>query len=267
MTIFDHTDYRSYIQSRFATMPNRGYGQLRKWAEYMGVHTTLISHIMNGSKSLSIDQAVLSSEFFGLTEIEAEYFVILVNSERAGNEPAKKFMRDQREKLKKKFRDLNTRSTQETRLTEEQRAVFYSDWTYIVVWQMTAIPGFDTAEIIAKTLRLPIKRIHRVVEFLLRVGLCKDAKGKLKIGPSSTFVEASSPWAKVHHANWRAKAITSLDQDDDNSFHYTSPLTLSRADAGRLKERMLKFVEEINAVVDPSPSEAFYCLNLDWFSV
>lgn len=89
-----------------------------------------------------------------------------------------------------------------------------------------------------------------IVEFLLRTGLCKEEKGKITIGASSTHLDASSPWVKNHHSNWRQKVIQEINSEDDWKLHFTSPLTISRRDAARVREILIKCLEEVDEVID-----------------
>lgn len=248
-------------------MPNQGYGQLRKLAEAIGVHSTLISQILNGSKNLTVDQAILTSNFIGMNDHETEYFIHLVHLDRAGPAKTKDFLRRQIQKLKREAQDLNVRRAKEARLTEEQRSIFYSHWSYSAIRQLTAIKGNQESESLAKELKLPLQYVRQVIQFLLKSGLCVEGKQGLTIGPASTFIEKDSPWTRVHHANWRHQALAAMDSQKDEDFFFTSPLTLSKADAEKIKGMIVNFLESTNSVIDPSPSEELYCLNLDWFKV
>lgn len=174
---------------------------MSKLAAFMGVHTTLVSQIINEYKSLTIDQAVLVAEYFGLNELEAEYFILLVQYEKSGNISAKSFFEKQLLKLKEHSKDLSKRLKSESKLTEEQRAIFYSDWAYSAIRQSIALPGINSIETIANYLGLPRKKVQRYMDFLLKVGLCKLVDGQLKVGPSSTHVDANSSWVRVHRTN------------------------------------------------------------------
>lgn len=264
---FEFDNYRKFMKKRLSEMPNRGYGQLSQLARHLNVHPTLVSQIMKGQKSLTTDQAALSAEFFGLSELETEYFVTLVQVERAGPPAAKSLALKLLRRLKEQSQQLSKRLSSEGRLSDEQRAVFYSDWTYSAVRQSVALPEIQTVEEIAAHLGLPLRKVQLVMDFLLKTGLCKSERGSLKVGPASTYVEAGSPWARVHHGNWRQRALSVMDRGAAENLHFSSPLTISRADAERVREKLVQFIEEINQIVDPSPSEELYCLNFDWFAI
>lgn len=265
--IFDFSNYRKFIEKKLKEYPNEGYGQLGKLASFIGVHPTLVSQILKGHKSLTTDQAAKTAEFFGLGEIDAEYLVLLAAFERAGNQPMREMCRRQMNRLKEKSQKIVNRVTADIKLSEEQRAVFYSDWAYSAIRQAIALPQISSVNELAAHLNLPIKKVQVIVDFLLMSGLSRTERGDLKVGPASTHVEASSPWTRVHHTNWRHKALQSLDSPHPEDLHYTSPLTLSKDDAKVVRERLLQSIEEVNRIVDPSPSESLFCLNFDWFQV
>ena len=267
ISIYNFDNPLSFLQARFAAMPKRGHGQSLRLARHLRVHTTLVSQVFRGSRQLTLEQAALTAEFLELTEAETDFFLLLTQLERAGNPALKKNLRRQLAAAKAKSEELVHRLKAEVRLREEERATFYSDWVYSAVRQLTAIPGFDSVEKIAAQLGLPRKRVKQVVDFLLATGLCVEKNGKLAVGPKSTHLEASSPWVRVHHVNWRHKAIEHVMDAEESQLHYSAPMTLSAADARKIRELIVKFLESVDSVVEPSPSEELHCINVDWFRV
>jgi hypothetical protein len=71
----------------------------------------------------------------------------------------------------------------------------------------------------------------------------------------------------VHHINWRQKAIERVQEKGESQLHYSCPMTLSAKDALKLREMVVKFLESVDAVIEPSPSEELHCLNVDWFRI
>lgn len=265
VSVYECSSYRMFLSLRIASMPNKGYGQMSKLADFLGVHSTLVSQILKEHKSLSTDQAALVTNFFGLNEAESEYFILLVNLDRAGNTAAKAIYKRQLKKAKELAQNISQRVTTKGTLSEEQRAVFYSDWAYSAVRQTLSLPGIKNVDTVAEYLGLPRNKVRTLLDFLLKTGLCVNINGQITTGPASTHVEASSPWVRVHHSNWRQRAIQSLDKNNSENLYYTSPLTLSKADAQIIYEKIIQFILHMNSIVDPSPSEALFCLNIDWF--
>lgn len=267
ISIYNFNDSKSFVLARFEAMPKRGRGQSLKLSEHLGVHTTLVSQILKGLKSFTQEQASLTAEFLDLTEQETDYFLLLVQLDRAGNESLRKNIKRQLNAMKSSAKELVNRLKAEVKLREEERGVFYSDWTYSAVRQLTAINGFNGVDEISSALGLTRKRTKEVIDFLLKTGLCVEDGGKLKVGPKSTHLESASPWVRVHHINWRQKAIEKINISEESQLHYTAPMTLSAKDALLLREMIVKFLESTDKLIDPSPSEQLHCLNIDWFKI
>ena len=128
MKVFDFENYKDFVTNRIKSMPNRGRGQFRKMSEYLNVHTTLVSQIFKGIKDLTLEQACGVADFFGLSELETEYFISLVQLERAGSERYREILRKQIAELKDKAQDLSRRLPPAQILSEENKAIFYSNW-------------------------------------------------------------------------------------------------------------------------------------------
>lgn len=267
VSVFEYLEYRVFLKQRFLEMPKRGYGQANKLALFLGAHTTLVSQVFKGLKTFTLEQASLVAEFLGLTDLEADYFILLVQCDRAGNESLRKILRRQIEEKKKGSMELSKRLRAEKVITEEKRAIFYSEWTYSAVRQLVAIEGFDSLETIANHFNLSLKKTKQVMQFLLENGLCKESAGRFSVGPSTTHLESGSPWLRVHHMNWRQKALEMLGREEATKLHYTAPMTLSKKDAFRIRELITQFLQGIDDVIEPSPSEELHCLNIDWFQV
>lgn len=231
----------------------------------MGVHPSLVSQILKGDKQLTQDQAFALTEFFALSPLESEFFLQLVQLDRAATPKLKAHLRAKLEQIRGQSTELAKRLESKQVLSDNAKGIFYSDWSFSAVRQLTAIEKFGSVEAIARALTLPTREVRRVLDFLLEHGLCKEENGRFQVGAQSTHLPASSPWVNVHHRNWREKAIASLKDQSDGTLFYTCPLTMAEADAPKVRELAIRFIEEVNKVVDPSPSERLYCLNIDWF--
>lgn len=267
ISIFNYMDFRYFLTDQFKSLPKAGYGQSRRLANHLEVHTTLISQVLRGKKSFSLEQAVGVCEFLSLSDIETDYFLLLIQLDRAGTPALRKNLARQLAELRAQSNELVNRLASKRTLGERDRAIFYSDWAYSAVRQQIAINGFQTLEAIADHFGFTRRRTKEILEFLLSVQLCLEEKGILKVGPAMTHLESTSPWVRVSHMNWRAKAIAALDRENQAKLNYTAPMTLSKSDAEKIREMIAKFLESVDSIVEPSPSEALYCLNIDWFEV
>jgi uncharacterized protein (TIGR02147 family) len=266
-SIYLFKSYKEFIISELSTRERGGYGQFRRLADSLGVHSTLISQVLKGPKDLTFEQAASVATYLNLSELESDYFLLLVHSARAGNQELKAILQRQITALREQGQKLSTRISKEVEISKENQAIFYSDWVYSAVRQALAIPENWSVEKLSERLNLKPKRIKEVLQFLLETGLIVQKEAAYHIGPKATHLDSSSPWAKPHHMNWRQKAMSHMAKKEENDLFITCPMTLSKADASAVHELLVQAVQKIFSNVDNSPSEQLYSLNIDWVKV
>lgn len=262
--LFDHENYQNFIRDWISRQPSNGRGQLQRLANTLGIHSSTLSQVLSGTKSLTLDQASLATEFFGLNEIESQFFLLLVLNERAGTTHLQAQLKRQMKALKKQSGELATVIPQDRPLSEEEKAIFYSNWYYTAIWAQTDIPGYQTREELQHHFRLPRKLINDVVSFLVKTGLCIEKNNRLKPGHNYTHLDSSSPLLSRHHANWRLEAMKRHASLTDEELCYTSPMTISAKDAAKVRKLIIDLVAQVNEIRGPSPSEELRCFNIDW---
>jgi uncharacterized protein (TIGR02147 family) len=265
MSIFEFDDYKVFILRLIKNMPKEGHGQFKRMAEHLQVNSVIISQIFKGDRDLTAEQAIELCPYFGFSELETEYFVLLVQKGRAGSHILKKHLGNKLQTLREKSADLKSRLPQDKVLSEEAKALFYSNWYYSGVRMLTSIPGFNNVDAIAAELRLPRKTVTSVVEFLLSHGLCIEDNGQITMGPQLTHLEASSLLVSRHHTNWRLRSIANQESLTQNEIMYSAPMSLSQKDVMWVRTRIVNFIEEIVNKVKVSKCETVSCLNIDWF--
>ena len=267
MKIYDFTDYRQFIRQKVSSTPGGGHGQYRRIAEHLDVPTSMVSQVMSGHRELSLESASLLAEYFALPDQEADYFLVLVELERAGNTSLKTRLKRRLEELRKKGSELSERIRHEKSLSEREKLIFYSQWYYSGVRLLTSIEGKNSIDVIAESLKLSRTKVAQIVEFLLATGLCVEEKGRIKIGPQSTHVGNDSPMVLRHHLNWRLKAMSQFAVPQDHELVFTGPVTLSQEACVEVKKRILALIDEWGEIVDEARPEKLACLNIDWVEI
>ncbi|MBX9768314.1 MAG: TIGR02147 family protein [Bdellovibrionales bacterium] len=265
MTLFEYDNYKAYVLGILKKMPNAGYGQFRKIAKHLQVNSVIVSQVFKGDRQLSPEQGLDLAEYFGLSDLESSYFVLLIQIERAGNSRLKNHLQKRLLELKKKSSELKNILPQDKILTEEAKATFYSHWYYSGVRLLSSVKNFDSVDAIAEHLHLPRATAKRVADFLVAQGLCVEERGKLKMGPKVTHLEATSPLVSRHHTNWRLRALQNLEPLSKDELFYSGPMALSNEDALWVRSRLVELIENVVQRVKVSESERLACLNIDWF--
>ena len=70
--LFSYADYRTYVKDQLGHIGTRS-GRKKEAAEFLRVHTTYVSQIVDAKANLSLEQAELRNEFFQHSKDEADY--------------------------------------------------------------------------------------------------------------------------------------------------------------------------------------------------
>lgn len=263
--VFEYDDYKRLTKSWVKSQKNKGRGQLRALAEHIGTGTTYISQVFSGERDLTVDQALQISTFIGLTHLEKDYYLLLVQKDRAATHTLKEYLESKIKTLKEKAQNLKDIIQTDLELNDIQKSVFYSDWHYSAIRNLTALPGVHSILSIAERLNLTVELTTQAVDFLLDANLCLIHEGGLKPGPSITHLDSKSPLVKNRQIHWRLKAIEVMNKPSDESLFYTCPMSLSKEAKDKVRKELLLFVKKLMKRVKSSPSEEVACLNIDWF--
>lgn len=267
-SIFTFERYKDFLRERLKAMPKEGRGEIGKIAKMLSMHPTRVSQVLNSHVNLTMEQAASLTSYLGLAGSETEFFLALVQFERAGTEELKKISRATLERLRNQAKELKHRVPKDITLTDDQKAVFYSSWMYSAIRLATSIESLQSLDALANHFDLPRDRVRGILDFLLASGLVVEKSGQLGIGPQTTHLEKGSPLSLRHHSNWRLKAITRHERLTDSEIVYTCPVSIRREDQAEIRELIMQTIERfLKKVVASDPADTLACLNIDWFNV
>ena len=78
MNVFEYKNYKHCVNSWISLQPKAGHGQLRQLALHLGVNSVVMSQVFRGDRDLTPEQALGVTQFMGLSELERDYFFLLV---------------------------------------------------------------------------------------------------------------------------------------------------------------------------------------------
>jgi uncharacterized protein (TIGR02147 family) len=266
--VFEFNDYKTYLEAAISAQPKGGRGVRMALAKAMGSPVSHISQVLNGKSHLSLEQAEGVNGFFGHTQDEALFFFLLVQMGRAGTPALRSRLSKQLQHILEKRLVLKDRLGVKS-LSKEDQMEFYSSWIYGAVHVMLTIPKFQTKEALSKYLGISPTRTAEILQFLLSIGLAQqNQKGRWEVGMARIHLGSDSPLISKFHSNWRIKAIQSLDKDNaSEGLHYSSAISVSEADFMKIKELLVRHIEEIKQIIRDSPAEGVHSFNLDFFRI
>lgn len=266
MSIFIFNSYKKYLKNHIAHLPKRGRGEITKIAIEIKMQSTLLSMIISGQRELSLEQAFDLSKYLQHTDLESEYFLALVQYERAGNPRLKKHFEEKIEKLKYAANKISNQFDHEKKLSDQEKSIFYSSWIFsaIRLYCSTATNGKSVSEI-AERFQIPRQRVIEALNFMSSSGLVISEKDRFQIGVSRTYLENDSPHLPRHHMNWRTKALQKSDHISEEELMFTFPHSISKSDFRKVRDILAGSLKEISKIVKDSPADDVSCLNIDLF--
>ncbi len=265
--IFDFRDYRSFLRQAIEFERSRLKGAQARLAAKMGCQSAYISMVVADRAELSAEQAVAGAEFFGLSPSETQYLVLLVQLARAGTPKLRQFIHQQIDELLQKRSNLAQRLQYESVLTSEQRGQYFSAWYFAAIHIGLTVPSLQSEDAIASYFRLPIATVRHVIEFLVQTGLAQRSQNLIQTGPTRIHTSADSGFATQSHINLRMQAVIDLQRPNPDHFHYSSIVSMSAADLQKLREIMIRAIEEIRKSVRESPEEEVVVYSMDLFGL
>ncbi|WP_415063743.1 TIGR02147 family protein [Bdellovibrio sp.] len=266
MSIFNYIEYRKYLKATLESKPRKGYGELSKWAESCNIHPTLLSLILKGDRELSLEQAFALSHHLGLSAMEQEYFILLVQHSRAGTSAYKAYLQKKIDAVKDEATTVKKRFRHESEISDEAKMIFYSSYIYSAIRLYCDVsPNGVSSEMLIEKFNLDRRDLQEKLQFLLHSGLILEQKGRYKLGPSRTMVGRESVFVTKHHQNWRIQAILKAERLSQEEMMFTCPMVLSKADFAAFKVELSELIQKFSTLLKDSKSEEVGCFNIDWF--
>lgn len=265
MQIYNYIHFRDFLNDFLKCLPKRGHGVLSQWAKELGVSTTLISQILLNKKLLGLEMAEALTRYLSFSKSETDYFLLLVEFDRAGSKNLKDYFFKKIKELQDSSRHYKNRVQNSAELSENVKAEYYSNWSYAGITNLVACKNISSIEEIASRLKLPRASVLQVVEFLVQNHIIEEKNSGWQVTSQSTYISPISSLTQIHHHNWRTRAVHKMDERKNEDLFYTSPMSLSEDLALKIRGQLVNLIGDLHKQVAPSPSEVVRTLNIDWF--
>lgn len=265
--IFEFDDYKSYLNRYIQHLPQRGYGFKSRMATAIDCKTSFITQVLNGHAHLSLEQAEGLNGLLRHHETEAEYFLTMVSFARAGNDGLRQRLQRRMRRFREDQMNLKARFNEQTEIDPLTLLEFFSVWHFNAIQIAATIPRLQGRKALRSALGLSESVFEEALDFLLKEGLLKEENMRLVPTKKKVFIGKDSLALKVHHSNWRQRAIVSLDRNYKEDLHFTSVFSLSKKEAAIIKDRLVREIAQIRQLVTPSPEEELHACIIDFFRV
>ncbi len=265
-SLYDFNDYKDYLTSLWGGSSVRS-GVKQKVAQFIGCQPAYVSQVLNKDSHFNLEQGQKISEFLNHSEDEMNFFLLLIQMNRAGTQSLKKFFEKQIREIRLKRKPVQAEFVGQRPLTHENKLEYYDSWLPLAIHVAVSVPQIQTKEALAKHFNLPVLTIQKTLDFLSSIGVVTEARGKYQVGATSIHLEHDSPLIVRHHTNWRLQSLKSLDRFREDNFHYSGVYSLSEHDAIKIKDKLAQVIQGNLKIVAPSKEEVVYCSLIDFFQI
>lgn len=265
--LYDYASYKKFLSDLIRTYPAEGRGQRKSLAEFIGCQVAYVTHVLSGDRDFSLEQAESAARYFALSRAETDYFMTLVQENRASTVELRKYFERQLREIRERNDRLDKKLNFKDVLPNEAKLIYYSSWLYSAIHMALTIPSLRTVPALSEKFSISAKQTLEILEFLCKYGLAFKENNSYKNKSSLLHLEKESPLVARHHSNWRLRALNALDEIQENNFHYSLAFSVSKKDALRIREHMMKSFMEITEIIKPSKEEELMGLCLDLFRV
>jgi uncharacterized protein (TIGR02147 family) len=267
MDFYKYDDYKEALKLFIRSKGPSSRGTFKNIAEFLGVNPTLVSQILSGPRHFSEEQIFSVCEFLGLSKLESQYLLVLVQIERAGTVKLRNHYLSVRDQIRKNATQVSARVPKTRELSETEKAKFYSTYLYSAIQIATSLEQGVTFDFICQRFNLSPPRAREIVNFLIEAQLVIEKEGRFSPGTSFTHLDKKSPFVNKHLTNWRLKAIDAATEATEQELFYSLNFSVSKKDFQVLRDQMVRVIQEFLDVVKASPSEDVAQFNLDLFWV
>lgn len=265
-SVFAFSSYKSYMKHVLRQKGARG--SMSRAAEALNCQRSYLSRVMDSEIQLTPDQAYLFCRHRKLPSAEREYFATLVEHERASDRNYRDHLETKISELRSSNELLAQRLKRPPPITSgAQDQTYFSTWQYSAIHFMTACRSFQSAEVIAQRLSLPLTLVHHILQELASWGMVRDEGARWQYADGSFHLPKNSPLVIQHHQNWRARAVLDAQLPGSSGLHFTNVQTVGKSDLPALNERLVQFIDDCKEILDPSPDEELVAITCDVFKV
>jgi len=268
LDLFGFRSYENYLNTYFSNKSARS-GAKSRLSKCLQCQPAFLSKILRGEAHLSLEMAYMACDYFGFTASEKEYFMLLVQHERAGSQSLRDYHDEKIQVILEEKKNIQKQLDIDCVITQEDRATYYGHWLYVSIHMLISIEGKNTIDEIITHFRIERSEVKKVIDFLVFKKIIIEKEGRFYPGMAHMHLDKSSLFTQQHHKNWRLKGMKDLESFDskNKSLHYTVLYSLSKKDAENIKRKIVKLIEENIEIIAPSKEEVVYCNTIDFFPI
>lgn len=128
------------------------------------------------------------------------------------------------------------------------------------------VPTLKSPQAIARKLNLPTEKVLEILSSLTQMGLAEKQRDEWNPTDINIHLSKDSAFNFLNHQNWRTRALFDVGAES-SGIHYSSVQTLDEKTFLKIKELILKMIEEKRKLIIDAPEQEIVCFTCDWFKL
>lgn len=260
INIFNYTDYRSALNKMIDNAPYNGRGIKSTIAYLIECRPSYITHVLSGRLNFTLEQAIVVTKYFELNANETNFFLALLNYDRAGNSDLKKHYQSQLALLKELSKSTGQSvidNPDPERLEYEEVRELSSSWIYTALIVKIASNAGTSICKLQNDLQIKKEIISDAIKLLIRRGyVIKDGDSLFKSNKNVSFVCKEIIAHRNMHITWRSKVLHDLQQlKDRDGLNITFPIATNYKLKNKCVDILKDAISEIKNLMNNDTSQ------------
>lgn len=262
--IYKFQDVRLYLEKWISSKPSKGFGEKSNIARALNVSPSFITSFMKEEVPLSSDQAFKLAQYLNLEELEKDYFLALIELDKALEVGLKKYLQSKLSRIKNEALKIANLVKHNGELPVNYD-VYFSSWLYAFSHILVLSKDYNSPAKVSKKLNIELSTIEDVFSFLEESSLVEKTDDGYIAHFTKFHLPQSQEILRKHHLNLRLHAIRKIESDFKKDLHYSSVVSMKQEDAEKVRSILSQAIKESKEAISQSDNEQFFCFNLDFY--
>lgn len=263
--LFHQKGYREIIRHYLdKNLQLKGYRT--RLAKAAGFHPSTLPQVLANNIHLTPEQGLGLCLFWEFDARSTDYFLTLINYERASSKQLKKHLKDKLDEISTLVAARNVK-VKDLEMSAEDAAEGYTSWEHSAVIAALEIEGINTVALLADFLIIHPVRVEKILSYLERLGLTQKDKDRWsKTNAKGAINQNRDIYSQLLMANLQAKALTTTTKHH-NSFFAGLVFPTNPKDFAEVKAELLKVCQGISDRDRKNKKSMVACLCMNLFEL
>ena len=265
-SVFLFKSYKAYLKANTESKAQRGL--MTKLAQAAGCELSYLSRVLSQEIHITPDHAFKIATALNLNSNERDYFLCLVEFERAGDPTYRDFLKNKLKSMAQENEDLSKKTGNPLTEMNQFEFLYNSNWIYCALHLLVSIPQFQNVTKISQRLHLPEAMIQAYLMQLAEMGYVRRKSATTwEYVSGASHTPKNSPLVPLYHSNWRTRAVLDSQNFQNDALHYTNVQSMSVSCYEKIKQLLLSSIAEVERLAGPTECEELVNINIDAFKV